>query len=272
MGHRSYGAPGALSARALSDLVRVEIPGVWAEGAPPRFTGRALNGWFYAQIEARDPDLAAELHQDDDVKPYTLALVDGNPGRLIVSGYGPLFAPVLDLGGRVGRLLLDACWWDAVDEPRWTIAAWDHLAGALLAPDPPSSTRLAFRSPTTFHRRGLYVPLPAPEWLFAGLLARWRRWSPIDPGEEADAALASIALGRFHCTGVAVQTAGLMPSFVGWAEYRMVRPAEGYAGLLGMLAQFAPFAGVGHKVGQGLGSVERVFPRRRTADPPPGKG
>ncbi|HZQ99786.1 MAG TPA: CRISPR system precrRNA processing endoribonuclease RAMP protein Cas6 [Chloroflexota bacterium] len=240
-------------------LARLDLPGRWADQPPERFVGAALNAWLYGELARRWEALAERLHGEPSVKPFALALL---PDRLVVAGYGPLYRLVAALAERPPeRLLLDARWWETTGTPTCYEATWGELAAPLLT-GRPATVRLAFLSPTTFHTRGAYRPLPDPDPLFRGLLVRWQRFGAVDLGDGAAAALGAIALRRYEARSVAVQLAGLVPAFLGWAEFVARRPEPAYAGLAAALGGFAPFAGVGHKVGMGLGCVA---PPRRPA-------
>lgn len=242
-------------------LVRVEIPGRWAGDAPPYLPARALNAWLYGQAAEWNATAADELHASPEAKPFSIALVGGEQGRLIVTGYGPL----AELAARLAvvtpeRVLLDARWWEATGAPRVEVTDWARLAASLPAADAPARVRLEMLSPATFHVRGNFVPLPVPHLLFGGLLERWQRWSDIDPGAEArEAALTAITLRRLRLTGTMVHVGAVAPAFVGWTEWQQRGAPGPYSGLLDMLTAFARFAGIGAKVGMGLGCVERVL-------------
>lgn len=246
------------------DVVRVEIRGRW-EGQPhARFVGRALNSWLYGELARIDPDCTTALHEMTGQKPLAIALAE--PGNLLVfSGYGPLVDPILRIAEHMPeRLLLDAHWWLPEAEPVVRADEWAVLARPLLSAPAPAIARFSFLSPTTFHARGQFLPLPVPELVLASLLDRWQRWSHIDLGPGAAETLATAAvLRKFRGATVPVQTAGFQPGFLGAAEFGLRRPAPEYAGLLAVLAAFAPYAGVGAKVGQGMGCVDTsILPGR----------
>lgn len=261
-------------------LVRAEIPGRWEGGAPRGFAGPALHGWLFDRLKVRQPALAAALHELDDVRPFTSALLEGVGERIVLTGYGPAAEAVaavadqlkgsIELRWREGPRILGGRWTAGVDDlgrtaaatPEW--ATWDELAAPLRGGGLVAGSALEFLSPTTFHPRD-YVPLPLPQLVFGNLLKRWQRWSDVDLGEGAAAAIEEGAVVRSysaHSVDVRMKDGGVQ-AFVGRAEWRLRRAPPAYAGLLGVLAAFARFSGVGHKVGMGFGCVDR-WPRLGT--------
>jgi len=242
------------------DLVRVEIPVRWEEGAPPTHPGRALNAWFYGVLARRDDALAAELHQRPGPKPFAIALAnlrDEPNHRLIISGCGPLVPHVQAGAEAARRILLDGCWLAQAGEPRVQGDGWGELASrCLITASRLTAARLEFLTPTTFHSRGRTLPLPVPDLVFGGLLQRWQAWSSVDLGETAAEMVAErTALRRHRLWSVMVQMEGRHAACLGWAEFILVRPDPAYTGLLALLSAFAEYAGVGQKTAMGFGCV-----------------
>ena len=248
-----------------AELVRVELPVRWEDGPPPSHPGRALNAWFYGCLARRDERLAAELHERSGPKPFTVALAPahGNPvATLVVTAYGPLAPHAKAAVEDAHRLALDGRWLVRHGEPRVHTDRWGALASRhLIGKGRPDPVRLEFLTPTTFHSRGRTLPLPVPDLVFGGLLARWQAWASVDLGEGASAtATERAALRRHRLWSVTVQMEGRHVACLGWAEYVLVRPEPAYAGLLALLGAFAEYAGVGQKTAMGLGCV-RCPPR-----------
>lgn len=249
----------------MPDLIRVEWPGRWQEKAPRSHPGRALNSWLYANIARLDEALASELHDRQDAKPFAVALVSGQEEAsvtLLVSAYGQLVHVISQLPELVpGRILLDACWLQ-LGAPTVVSENWPDLAGrALLAVSRAVPVRVHFRTPTTFHSLGRTLPLPVPQLVFGSLLQRWQQWSSIDLGLAAGEVVEKhTAIARHRLRGDVLQLEGRQPAFSGWADFTLVRPPAGYAGLLALLALFGEYAGVGQKTAMGLGNI-RAEPR-----------
>lgn len=253
----------------MTALIRIEIPGRWeTEPGPEEFPGRALQSWFYGQLAERDQRLAEELHDSQREKPFHVAMVRREEADvLVLAAYGPLVGQALSIAGHVtGRLAFNARWWRPVGQPSIEQADWDELAAPLLAVPAARLVRMRFLTPTTFRSNGNYLPLPAPSALFSSLLERWREWAPISLGEHALEAVPRIAIRRHRLQSVPVQLKGMIPTFVGVAEFEMRERLHPYAGLAAVLGQFARFSGVGAKVTTGLGCVEAelVAPVPRT--------
>ncbi len=242
----------------MNELVRIEVPGRWeGEAVETAFIGRALQAWFYRELATRDEGLATALHDMSAEKPFSIALRRQPDERLVVTAYGILAPFVLDLSRTLpDRLLLNARWWRREGEAAVERATWPELAAGLLAPAPETRTTLNFVTPTTFRSHGNYLPLPVPQLVFGGLLERWQTWSPVDLGAGAGAALEGIVVRRHRLASVAVQLKGLVPGFVGAAEFELRSAGGPYGGLVGVLARFARFAGVGAKVSTGFGCVD----------------
>jgi CRISPR-associated endoribonuclease Cas6 len=248
----------------LPDLTRVVAAGQW-EGPPhPRPVGRALNSWLFGELAKLDATSAEALHDLSAVKPLTIALVERPARALVVTGYGPCAVPVAELAGRLPeRLLLDGQWWrrDGSQAPEVTSSTWGEVGADLVAPGAPLRSRFEFRTPMSFHSKGQFLPLPLPELVLRSLLERWQRWSTVDLGGDAVGVIqASAILTRFRGETTSYQLTGFNTGFVGWAEIGLRRPPPEYSGLLAVLARFAPFAGVGQKVGMGMGCVETRLP------------
>ena len=128
-----------------------------------------------------------------------------------------------------------------------------------LATQAPRGARLSFLSPTGFKRDGAYVILPDLLLIVQSLLVRWNRFSKDVRIEEEGLAQKLAAACRL--TRYALHTAPFslegytMYGFRGqmslhFAGTDMVRP------ILGTLAAFAPYAGIGIKTALGMGAVD----------------
>lgn len=253
------------------DLVRLEIAGRWDGPAHPRPVGRALNSWLFGHLAVIDPRSAEALHDLSAVKPVTISMPMRPAPRIVVTGYGPCAEPVLQLADRLPeKLLLDGQWWNlaAADAHQVRAVSWGEVAAPLVDPHATWRARFEFQTPTTFHSKGRFLPLPMPDLTLLGLLDRWTRWSNIQLGPDAKEVIEACAiLGSFRGESIPYQLAGHVTGFVGWAEFAFKRPPDAYSGLLATLSAFAPFAGVGQKVGMGMGCVD-TYPARQQGRPP----
>ncbi len=245
----------------MIELARIEFRVRWAERAPERFLGRALNAWLYGEIARCDQDAADELHGAAGPRPFAAALAEEEGCLRLVLAGGPRVAPYLsdvaDRTMRSGRILLDGRWLlvegiAAANTDTFAELVRRHLIRA----ERPVPVRIEFLTPTAFHSRGRTVPLPVPELVFGSLLERWRAFGGHDLGEGADGVIRDCAaLRRVRLRSVSVRMEGRFTAFVGTAEFTLVNPPPAYSGLLGALGGFAEFAGIGQKTAMGFGCV-----------------
>jgi hypothetical protein len=242
------------------ELARLAFRCRW-EQTPSGHIGRALNAWFYGALARLDQRFVDTLHAASGPRPFALAVAPDPPGCELILAAGPPIAPRLpDLAERLlaeRQLLLDGRWLliDGLAAARtetFALLVQRHLLHATL----PVPVRLTFRTPTAFHSRGRTLPLPVPEVLFLSLLQRWQAWGGIDLGPAAEETVARCAAVRRHrLQSVVVQMEGRFTAFTGVAEFTLIQPPPGYAGLLAALGAFAEFAGAGQKTAMGMGCV-----------------
>jgi len=234
-----------------------------------RMVQLALDNGFVTPAQVAEARKQQALLTEQGVASTLLTLLeergDLNAGhvselrRLVVSDHAEgLVVDGWELTGRLGRGGMGDVFLGVRDGREAAVkrATWSELAAGLLAPAPATRTTLNFVTPTTFRSHGNYLPLPVPQLVFGGLLERWQTWSPVDLGAGAGAALEGIVVRRHRLASVAVQLRGLVPGFVGAAEFELRSGGGPYGGLLGVLARFARFAGVGAKVSTGFGCVD----------------
>ncbi|GBD22626.1 CRISPR-associated endoribonuclease Cas6 [bacterium HR29] len=253
----------------MIELARVEFRVHWAERAPERFLGRALNAWLYGEVARCDQRAADELHDAPGPRPFSAALVGEHDDLRLVLAGGPRVAPFLsdvaDRTVRSGRILLDGHWLlvEGVAEAKTDTFA-DLLRRHLMRADRATPVRVDFLTPTAFHSRGRTMPLPIPDLVFGSLLERWRAFGGHDLGEAAfDVVRDCAAIRRVRIRSLSVRMEGRFTAFIGSAEFTLVNPPPIYNGLLGALAAFAEYAGVGQKTAMGFGCV-RAAPLRPT--------
>lgn len=230
----------------------------------------------------RDPLLSRALHDALDRKPLTVSLLSGpfqREGDAVTLTAGALYswrltgltAPVVNVlrqlptseGIRIGQAVFTiarlATRQDEHPEAgREEYAAlWDRWVRRT----PPAALTLCFATPTTFRVGRLEQPLPLPRWVFGSLLGTWNAFAPqpldLDPASlDERVAVANwwgqtrrVALGVFRTVG-----------FVGRCTYRIRDPSFELRRLLGLLADFAFYAGVGWQTTHGLGQVRPAIP------------
>ncbi len=244
------------------------------------FLGRAAQALFLERVAARDRALAASLHDSAGPKPYTCgaSLVPppvGGEGwhvrlhytalettlaRGLADLLGALSEPLrLDtLAGTVEVLATD----EAADRDAGQTSYEEILNRRLLAAaEPESRFVLRFLTPTTFHTGGTNQPLPLPGLVFGSLVDRWNAFSRLTLSPEARRyAEECLVVSHFRLVSQMVEVAGgKQVGAVGTVTYRSVRPDPYWLRVIGALADFACYGGVGAKTTMGLGQTRRVL-------------
>lgn len=264
--------------------------GTTGDRAAP-ITGEHLQAAFLSLVSQADSQLAAELHDGNRLRAYSVGLlrpllharaqgthhprVDMRIACLNDRVYPPLMRSLLDAEGRaevrlgsrpaftVVRLLATPesgnAWsrYDAVNDLLTRASRSEHFI------------TLRFVSPTTFGQGSREESLPAPELVFSGLARRWNaaygekllipeaefnhqvREHVVAAGYRMESA--QIPVGNDPRGGSLRQT-----GCVGTVSYRVTgRPDEAFVHLLNLLADAAIFSGVGKKTSRGGGMVRR---------------
>lgn len=263
-----------------------------AAGNVPGNLSRAAHAAILRLIQAADPTLAAQIHDDNGRKPLTVSNVWGlgskpsvavDPARdyylrvtllsndleQIAAGWTPEGIGELDLGGQQWRVVARAT--AAAEHPWAGSATYQHLALPLLSrPDRVANTwTLEFASPVTFRQRGLTMPLPLPDLVFGSLLEQWNASSELAlPDEVRRYAAECVAISRYNLRSAAVPTSGgaLQIGAVGQCTYRTVTGDRYWRVCIEVLAGFAFYSGVGAGTTRGFGQT-RLLPKRTTTQP-----
>ena len=145
-----------------------------------------------------------------------------------------------------------------------------ELSQAVESSPPPEGVTLRFLTPTTFRRSPpppapfgavpSNVPLPLPELVFGGLASTWNAFAPRPLPEDLRAfAQDCVVVSRYDLRTVLVDfgggTRGRVGGFVGTCRFAFRSPDPAWRRRIGLLAAFAPFAGVGWRTTMGLGQV-----------------
>lgn len=252
----------------------------------PKWWGRAAHTLLLATFNAADPALAARLHDEEGLKPFTTSTLMGRfqrsqplPGQtyrlrftaltaelsaalLAAAHSGPL-AP----GARVEldylpfEILAAA---SAEDPTGWPGATTYQDLGArrLLAGSAPERrVTLSFTSPVAFKSKDRTMPLPLPDLVFGSLLQKWNAFAPLAlPAELRRYASECLAISRFHLRshGVGAKDEGLRVGAAGEITYATLNYDRYWMSLIHALGEFARFAGVGAAVSQGMGQARRL--------------
>jgi CRISPR-associated endoribonuclease Cas6 len=136
------------------------------------------------------------------------------------------------------------------------IALWERWGKVA----PPDSVTLLFLTPTTFRVNHFEQPFPLPRWVFGSLIALWDAFSPYPIGQGMrelieEAVILSnwrgetrrVELGNHRTVG-----------FIGKFTYRFAERLPELSRLIGMLAEFAFYAGVGWHTAHGMGQTRWI--------------
>ncbi|MCX2728514.1 CRISPR system precrRNA processing endoribonuclease RAMP protein Cas6 [Thermomicrobium sp. 4228-Ro] len=242
----------------------------------PPFLGRAAHAALLRALATVDPAAARELHDLPGQRPFTVAVLEEGvrsgrretPARAGV----PLHLRVTLLDDELESLVIRALapgspvqlgqlpltvGEPATDHPLAGRARYEELA-ALLEPGTrhPLRLRLRFFSPTTFHQGTHHLPLPLPKLVFGSLAERWNAFAPVHIAPEVVRGFEHLRVAAYHLETRLVDTGqGKLVGFQGWCEYRSDAVEPPVRAAARALAEFATYAGVGHKVAMGLGQA-----------------
>jgi CRISPR-associated endoribonuclease Cas6 len=267
---------------ATPDLVACVMRLVALEGATlERTQGHRVHALFLDLMRRSDPALAAMLHADGPVKPFTVASLQER-GRRLQAGdeyvvrlallRGDLYLPFASvfLRGTPPELQVGTARF-AVREVQTTpeghpwagVASWSDLVARAR---PEETIAFDFVTPTAFSQsedaRGKkqYGLFPEPKAVFGSLLRRWNLLAPAPLPADLLERL-EVLPSRYELRTAMLRFGkGPQLGFTGYCAYQVHGP-ETERVLLAMLAEAAFFLGVGYKTTQGMGLVRRVRPR-----------
>ena len=271
----------------MNDLLSLVVTVRPVEAATlPGHLGRAVYALLMRWLDESDPALARHWHDADGHKPFACSTLVGarrdGQNRRAVSPEKPYWFRLTSLDAAVSAVLrerltrppdvaeldgvafrVETVTADPEVHPWAGTASYEDLAAPYLLArqQAPRRVRLSFVSPTTFRQNGINMPLPLPDLVFGGLADRWNAFSPVAISPEMRQFCESaVALNRYHFRSRAVpgKAGGLSIGAVGEARYVVVRFDRYWAGLLGLLADYAFFAGVGRATTTGMGQARRL--------------
>ncbi len=274
----------------LTSLVLIVRPET--DGPLPKTVGNFSYAAFLKLVREYSESLAAELHDQNGKKPFTISPLQGpftrSNGRVLASAENSYWLRITGLDDEITSLLEDLSEKDSFDlvlgnvafqvekstlaggEHRWAgqvryEALYDHwLTGIARVP---RKISMRFYSPTTFRSKGQNLPLPMPGLVFYQLLQKWNAYAPVFVGED----MAEIAENRLCLSRYQLETRMMhfgqyrQLGFTGDCEfYLKCAGDEVWARVLHLLADFAFYAGVGYKTTMGMGQVRRTDGLRRS--------
>lgn len=253
----------------------------------PQWWGRAAQMAFLKAIAELDAPLAAKLHEDSGLRPYTVSSLMGRFPRKQLDLQGSYTLRFTGLTATVSEVLLRAVTEGAFSvgqifeldffpfevtavyrskgEHAWAAeSTFGGLMSALIGTDDPPARKFPFQltSPLVFHSQEKTQPLPLPDLFFGSLLEKWNAFAPMPmPAEVKRYAETMVAISRFDLESRAAQmkSGGLRVGSVGMVEFSALNSDRYWLGMLSTLAGFAQLAGVGTGTTQGLGQVRANF-------------
>ena len=119
---------------------------------------------------------------------------------------------------------------------------------------------LRFASPTTFRREKSHLPVPLPDLIVQGWLARWNAFSGASlPDEVYRYAVECLAISRYNLRTEAVRLGpSTLIGCVGNCSYYALNADPYWLRLMHTLVDYSFFCGTGHKTTQGLGRTRSV--------------
>lgn len=259
--------------------------------------GRASQELALRIIDQQDPALAQKLHDSAELKPFTTSglLRAGStrsaydavrPGESFWLRFTALEKPVIEAFERFAaqpphKLEYDNRTWEVeavvIDPEAHPWAGRVHFADLLGLPTHPMPSpkiTLDFASPTSFHSKGVDVPLPIPWLVFHSLTEHWQVSIPIPlPESLLDFVEQFVVLTRYQLetSMIGGKNASKRIGFVGKTTFSLMADNDSlkkhdpalYQTLsssrpemlqaLSALVRFAFFSGVGRQTTTGMG-------------------
>ncbi len=275
-----------------------ELPRWWGRAAHALLlnTVREYDPQLAGQLHANGPEpendpAAAELNTS--VRPFTVSSLLGRYPQgalqlaetytLRLTSFQPQLTAILKEAAGEGPLapgvqieldflpfrIVKASW--SSDQHTWAdMNSYQDLGASLLLAKqaPPRRISLHFTAPTTFKSGGKHVPLPQPELVFGSLLDRWNAYAPITfPEELRRYAAECLAVGRYKLSTrpVPVKRGGMRIGFVGQVTFTSLNYDRYWMSVLGALAAFAIYCGVGGSTSMGMGQCRQAGSPARSA-------
>lgn len=242
-----------------------------AEGKVPADLGRAVHAWFLDQMRRDDPALAERLHEGHALRPFTLSPLRGVKG-------GRCWLRITALEPRPAEWLLKAPWpeevglgpmafrlvgvtSDPAEHPWAGRTTYRALAERRLfgTEEPEARVELEFVSPTTFRTRGHHLPLPVPRMVFGSYREKWNTFAPLRfPEGVLDYVEEQVVVARYRLgTRLVAFGEARFVGFVGSCRFLALRRDPRWLRVVQLLADFAFYAGTGHRTTVGLGQTRR---------------
>jgi CRISPR-associated endoribonuclease Cas6 len=258
--------------------------------------GRASQQLALRIIQQRSPALSEIVHDSNVLKPFTttgLFYEDSvRPVRGIVQVGDLMWLRMTGLNSQIVEALNQYARQPPAEEEydnrRWilervvcaTVHQWTghtnyaDLLDDAQSGDPIKKITLRFTTPTTFHSKGLDVPLPIPTLIFRSLIERWNAFAPEPlPYNLLTFVEQFIAVTQYQTKTVMLdgKQGSRHSGFVGEVMFTVKADNPGlrahdpdltsvlkkdhvqFSALISMLARYAFFSGVGRQTTTGMG-------------------
>lgn len=261
------------------------------EGRVPLTQGALAHAAFFNLIAAADPALAAQLHDQQTRKPFTLSALQGLTAPVNGSGYWltpgtratlrfTLLDPQLfhaflarllqagpDLRLRLGDVSFAVD--GAVGAPGSHAWAGYTTAGALRRDAPAHrQIRMLFASPTAINwtrndtANPRMVLMPWPQAVFAALRGTWNAHTgdalPIEFEKWVEGYVVVRAVQRWQTGVYRLKSGAPAPGGYGDVTFEALDGSAECVRILNLLADFAFYSGVGSKTAMGMGQARRI--------------
>ena len=259
------------SAASLCDLLSLVLfleP--QGEVEMPADLGRAVHAWFLDRVREDAPELAERLHEGHALRPFTLSPLRRTEERRC-------WLRITALEAELAEWLLGATWPEEItlgpvayrlrgvtsdpQEHPWAgRTTYEALLGHLLGTEEPEArVELEFASPTTFRSRGHHLPLPLPHLVFGSYREKWNAFAPLRlPEAVLSYVEEQVVVARYRlCTRLVAFGEARFVGFVGSCRFLALRRDPRWLRVVQLLADFAFYAGTGHRTTVGLGQTRR---------------
>ena len=254
------------------------------------FQGRALHALFLNLVQRADQTAAANLHDADALKPFTVSNLIGlrsEGGKEAAAPAGALLRwrvtvfeaelarlwlaqvlPALPEQVTIGGLPLAVRGWtaDGTADGWAGVSSYAELVRRYtLSERPPGPwINLRFASPTTFRSGGSHVPLPIPGLILGHWLDKWNAFSPLALHPDVRAfAEQEVVINRYDLHTEPVWLGGakgqaLIIGFVGQCSLTVRNDDPYWRRIPHLLAAYSFWCGTGHQTTVGLGQTRPV--------------
>ena len=239
----------------------------------PEWWGRAVQASFLKAVAARDEALAAQLHADNQMHPYTVSGLYGAPASGFPDKDRDVFLRITSLSAELSRCIKNGMYTEGqileldyipfqirpVEVNRLTTASFTDLVNTGIAKAEDPRLRLILRSPLVFKSEGRAEPLPLPHLVFGSLLRKWNAFSPIRfPDDLVRYAAECLGISQFSFRSVPIplKQGGMRIGAVGEIRYRALNRDKYWLSMIHSLTSFAAWSGIGSGTGYGLGQAK----------------